>query len=323
MVIADVGQSAEEEIDFAHPGQNIGANYGWPCYEGLILDSAAPTSECAPLPSPVVFPVLTYPHPQNCNGAPFCGDGIIGGYVMHDPTLPSIDGCYVYGDLGTSELRMVALGQPSAAASVALGPQIDSLSTFGLDASGHLYAADIGSGDVYRIGSDGNPATDPRCAPPPPPPPSPPVVTVQPTALNPPGGVTHPAPRLTALRITRAGTVTFRLNQPATVTFTVQRAHPGRETAAAAGASAALTPRPGGASSGVPSRGTSASRANAGATASRSPGASAAARSGPATTASWPAPATAASRCACASRSCPGSVSESCRPWRPARRRVS
>ena len=231
MVIADVGQSAEEEIDFAHPGQNVGANYGWPCYEGLIRDAAAPSSECSPLPSPVVFPVQTYPHPQNCNGAPFCGDGIIGGYVMHDPTLPSIDGCYVYGDLGTAGLRMVSLGQPSAAASVALGPQIDSLSTFGLDASSHLYAADIGSGDVYRIESDGNPATDPRCAPPPPPPPpSPPVVTVQPTLLNPPGGVTLPAPGLSALRITRAGTVTFRLNQPATITFTVQRAHPGRET---------------------------------------------------------------------------------------------
>ena len=231
VVIADVGQSAEEEIDFAHPGQNVGANYGWPCYEGLIRDSAAPSSECSPLPSPVVFPVQTYPHPQNCNGAPFCGDGIIGGYVMHDPTLPPIDGCYVYGDLGTAGLRMVSLGQPSAAASVALGPQIDSLSTFGLDASGHLYAADIGSGDVYRIESDGNPATDPRCAPPPsPPPPSPPLVTVQPTLLSPPGGATLPAPGLSALRITRAGTVTFRLNQPATVTFTVQRAHPGRET---------------------------------------------------------------------------------------------
>jgi glucose/arabinose dehydrogenase len=229
MVIADVGQSAEEEIDFAHPGQNVGGNYGWPCYEGLILDSAAPSSECAPLPSPVVFPVLTYPHPQNCNGAPFCGNGIIGGYVMHDPTLPSIDGCYVYGDLGTAGLRTVSLGQPSAAASVALGPQIDSLSTFGLDASGHLYAANIGSGDVYRIESDGNPATDPRCAPPSPA--SPPVLTVPPALLTPsaPGAGTQPAPRLTALRITRTGTVTFRLNQSATVTFTVQRARLGRQ----------------------------------------------------------------------------------------------
>ena len=224
LVIADVGQSAEEEIDFAHPGQNVGADYGWPCYEGLIIDSNAPPSECSPLPPAVVFPVLTYPHPSNCNGAPFCGDGIIGGYVMHDPTLPSIAGCYVYGDLSTPGLRMVALGQPMASASVALGPQVDSLSTFGLDASGHLYAADIGSGDVYRIESDGNTATDPRCAPPPSP-----IVTVPPAPVVPtlPVAVGHPVPRLSALKITRAGTVTFRLNQVATVTFTVQRARPG------------------------------------------------------------------------------------------------
>ena len=133
--------------------------------------------ECTPLPSPVVFPVLTYPHPQNCDGTPFCGDGIIGGYVMHDPTLPSLNGCYVYGDLGTPGLRMVHLAQPSASASVALGPQIGSLSSFGLDASGHLYAADIANGDVYRIESDGNPATDPDARhhhrhPPPAPPPA-------------------------------------------------------------------------------------------------------------------------------------------------------
>ena len=323
MVIGDVGQSAEEEIDFAHPGQNVGANYGWPCYEGLEVDSVAPASECNPLPSPVVFPVLTYPHPANCDGAPFCGSGIIGGYVIHDPTLPSINGCYVYGDLGTAGLRIVHLGQPSASASVALGPQIGSLSSFGVDASGHLYAADIANGDVYRIESDGNSATDPRCAPPSPPPSSPPssppgaqqhapvntsvpaihgsatagaelmctpggwtgatsfayewlrdaaplaaganyrprasdvghLLSCRVTASNAAGSagavssavrVERQAPRLSALKITptalraaRSGpsdrrkgsgaTVTFRLDESATVTFTVQQARPGRE----------------------------------------------------------------------------------------------
>jgi hypothetical protein len=68
-------------------------------------------------------------------------------------------------------LRTVQLAQPSASASVGLGPQIGNLSSFGLDASGRLYAADIANGDVYRIDPDGNTATDPRCAPPPPPPP--------------------------------------------------------------------------------------------------------------------------------------------------------
>src|SRR5262249_27686867 len=110
----------------------------------------------------------------------------------------------------------------------ALGPQIDSLSTFGLDASGRLYAANISSGDVYRIESDGNAATDPRCAPLPPlPSPIPPVVAVQSTPINP-GGVTGPAPKLSALSITRGGVVTFRLSGRATVTFTVQRPRSGR-----------------------------------------------------------------------------------------------
>ncbi len=239
LVIGDVGQSAEEEIDFAHPGQDVGADYGWPCYEGLERDSSA--AECTPLPSPVVFPVLTYPHPQNCGGAPFCGDGIIGGYVMHDPTLPSLDGCYVYGDLATPGLRAVHLAQPSASASVALGPQIGSLSSFGLDASGHLYAADIANGDVYRIESDGNAATDPRCAPPSPPP-APPPGNPSPPALH--GSPTPP--RLTGLKITparfrparsgpshrrtggRGATVTFQLDEGATVVFSVQRARSGR-----------------------------------------------------------------------------------------------
>ena len=246
LVIADVGQSAEEEIDVAHPGQNVGANYGWPCYEGLEVDSLAPKSECTPLPSPVVFPVLTYPHPQNCGGAAFCGNGIIGGYVMHDPTLPSLDGCYVYGDLATPGLRAVHLAQPSAPPSIALGPQIGSLSSFGVDASGHLYAADIANGAVYRIESDGNPATDPRCAPPSPAAPSPPAPSPSAPPPHAPVGVRPTAPRLSDLRITpttfraarsgpsarrhgrRGATVTFRLDESATVMFSVQRARPGR-----------------------------------------------------------------------------------------------
>jgi glucose/arabinose dehydrogenase len=165
MAIADVGQSRDEEVDYAPRGQGVGANYGWPCYEGSELNALRPASECSRLPSPVVAPVLTYPHPQNCAGAPFCGAGIIGGYVMHDPTLPSLDGCYLFGDLSTPGLRLARLAQPSALGSVALGPQVASLSSFGLDASGHLYAADITDRLVYRLDSDGNAATNPTCPP--------------------------------------------------------------------------------------------------------------------------------------------------------------
>jgi glucose/arabinose dehydrogenase len=179
LAIGDVGQDRNEEIDFAHPGQNVGANYGWPCFEGFEVNAASPGSECSQLPSPVVAPVLTYPHPANCAGAPFCGAGIIGGYVMHDPTIPSLDGCYVFGDLSTPDLRVVRLDQPLARGAADLGPQIANLSSFGEDGAGHLYAADIGSGVVSELTSDGNAATNPTCPPGPatggPPPPPPPA----------------------------------------------------------------------------------------------------------------------------------------------------
>ncbi|MGZ4341268.1 MAG: PQQ-dependent sugar dehydrogenase [Solirubrobacteraceae bacterium] len=204
LIIADVGQNRDEEIDFAHPGQNIGANYGWPCYEGFELNATAPAAECSPLPTRVVAPVLSYPHPGNCAGQPFCGDDIIGGYVMHDPTLPSLNGCYVFGDLSNPDLQVVGLAQPSAVGQVALGPQVSNLSSFGVDASGHLYAADIGSGIVYRLDSDGNAATDPTC-PTAIPVKHPPVNTSRPKIAGPP----IPGARLTCIPGTWTGANSF------------------------------------------------------------------------------------------------------------------
>jgi glucose/arabinose dehydrogenase len=208
LVIADVGQNRDEEIDFAHAGQNVGANYGWPCYEGFELNAAAPAAECSPLPSPVVAPVLSYPHPGNCSGQPFCGAGIIGGYVLHDPTLPSLNGCYVFGDLSNPDLQVVGLAQPSALGQAALGPQVPNLSSFGLDANGHLYAADIRSGTVYRLDSDGNAVTDPTCptvVPAPTPVKHPPVNTAPPQVAGPP----IPGARLTCVPGSWTGASSF------------------------------------------------------------------------------------------------------------------
>jgi hypothetical protein len=82
---------------------------------------------------------------------------------MHDPTLPSLNGCYVFGDLSNPDLQVVGLAQPLAVGQIPLGPQVSNLSSFGVDASGRLYAADIGAGTVYRLDPDGNAATNPTC----------------------------------------------------------------------------------------------------------------------------------------------------------------
>ena len=216
------------------------------------VDALAPASECSPRPTNVIVPVLTYPHPANCGSAPFCGAGIIGGYVMHDPRLPSLNGCYVFGDLSTPALGVVRLAEPAAIGAAPLGPQIASLSSFGQDATGQVYAADIASGVVYRLDPDGNAATNPTC------PPAqgaapPPAPTKPPAGGNGNGGGTAsgsrhrepPPPTLTALKLlppefraarsgrsvhrtSRRGTlVSFHLNERATVTFIVQRARSG------------------------------------------------------------------------------------------------
>ena len=160
MVIADVGETHWEEIDLARRGQAPGANYGWPCYEGSQVNGSAPSGECSTKPSSVVAPVWAYPH--RCDSThPFCGSGIIGGYVVRDPSLGPLQGRYVYGDLGRSGLRSIVLGQPSASGDAPLGVNVSGLATFGEDAGGCVYAASLSSGSVYRIAPDANPTPGP------------------------------------------------------------------------------------------------------------------------------------------------------------------
>jgi glucose/arabinose dehydrogenase len=158
MIIGDVGQSAREEIDFAHPGQNEGANYGWPCFEGSQQNSAASGyAECTPLPSETA-PVFDYGH----SGTPFTGLGIIGGYVVRDPSLPDLYGRYIYGDLytsGTKGLRSITL--PAAGDDQPLPLNVSGLSSFGEDAMGCVYAASQSGGGVWRLAPDTNPTPGP------------------------------------------------------------------------------------------------------------------------------------------------------------------
>jgi glucose/sorbosone dehydrogenase len=161
MIIGDVGQSAREEIDFAHPGQNAGANYGWPCFEGSQQNSAATGSEypeCSPTLPPEVPPVFDYGH----SGTPFTGLGIIGGYVVRDPSLPDLYGRYIYGDLyssGTKGLRSITL--PAAGDDRSLPLNVSGLSSFGEDAMGCVYAASQSNGGVWRLAPDTNPTPGP------------------------------------------------------------------------------------------------------------------------------------------------------------------
>lgn len=146
LVIADVGQAAREEVDWAKyaAGLGIGANYGWNCREGLA-PGAATDPGCTPPPPAGTFtdPVFDYPH---TNGR----QAIIGGYVVRDPSLPELSGRYLYGDLATGEIRSLVLSE-AFTSDRSENLIVGNLNSFGEDSCGRVYAAS-GNGPVYRVG---------------------------------------------------------------------------------------------------------------------------------------------------------------------------
>jgi len=138
LVIADVGQNAVEEVDFARKGQARGANYGWRPLEGNRRNFNEPAPGA-------VAPVLELLHSAgNCS--------ITGGYVVRDKSVPALLGRYVYGDLCKGELRSVKLAPGSATGDEAIPGvgKVDQLSSFGEDARGRVYAVSL-TGPVYRL----------------------------------------------------------------------------------------------------------------------------------------------------------------------------
>jgi glucose/arabinose dehydrogenase len=136
LAIGDVGQDETEEVDFALRGGGRGANYGWRVFEGFRRETREPAPRA-------VGPVFTYPHiGGRC--------AITGGYVVRDPALASLAGWYVYGDFCTGELRAAILTPGGASGDHPLGLRVTSVTSFGEDRAGHVYATSF-QGGVYRL----------------------------------------------------------------------------------------------------------------------------------------------------------------------------
>jgi len=141
LIIADVGQTAWEEVDFEPSlAAAKGANFGWNMREGAHV-YANPTDTAGP--NCCTEPILEHSH------IPEGWAAIIGGYVMRDPTVPELEGRYVYGDDAKGDLYAASLyGGPLGDGPT--GMHVDLLTGFGEDAAGHVYAASL-DGPVYRI----------------------------------------------------------------------------------------------------------------------------------------------------------------------------
>jgi glucose/arabinose dehydrogenase len=140
--IGDVGQNAYEEVDRLDPEADAGANLGWNvkeashCYNGLTCASDG-----------LVLPIAEYGRDQGCS--------VSGGYVYRGDAIPGLTGWYLFSDYCSG----LVFGVPSDVEGV-VAPRVlletgRSVSTFGQDADGELYVADLGGGAIYRIVAGG------------------------------------------------------------------------------------------------------------------------------------------------------------------------
>lgn len=138
--IGDVGQGRWEEIDVEPAGSGGGRNYGWDtmvgpdCFEEEGCDRSGLT-----------LPAAAYTHDEGCT--------VIGGYVYRGDTFPEVRGTYVYGDYCSGlvwGLDAAAGSATGTAAPVQLLEEGMTLSAFGEDEKGELYAVDL-AGRILRL----------------------------------------------------------------------------------------------------------------------------------------------------------------------------
>jgi glucose/arabinose dehydrogenase len=136
LVIGDVGQSSQEEIDYVPAERTCGNNFGWSAFEGTERFNGDQTAPDA------VSPILTYGRDEGCS--------VTGGYVVRDRSLPALFGRYLYGDFCAGELRSFDPAVSQARDDRPLGLNVPSLSSFGEDTAGQIYAVSL-DGPVYRL----------------------------------------------------------------------------------------------------------------------------------------------------------------------------
>ena len=133
--IGDVGQNAVEEVDTMAASAGGGQNFGWNRLEGTHHFAGS-------APAGAVAPVHEYAH----------GDGtcsVTGGYVYRGTRIPGLRGSYVFADYCKGEVRALVAGR-NALRSVALGPSLEAVGSFGQDSAGELYVMSLVSG-LYRL----------------------------------------------------------------------------------------------------------------------------------------------------------------------------
>lgn len=135
--IADVGQSAVEEINKVENPLAAGLNFGWRCYEG---NSTYNTTGCLPASS------MTFPFAQYARSGGACS--VTGGYFYTGSMYPNFQNNYFFTDYCDDKIRMVNSAGVITTTTSFSG---NNIVTFGEDMNGELYVAGIASGTIYKV----------------------------------------------------------------------------------------------------------------------------------------------------------------------------
>jgi quinoprotein glucose dehydrogenase len=132
----DVGQNAYEEIDVIVKG----GNYGWNTREGLHAFRGGEKAD------DMIDPVIDYGRDM--------GLSVTGGYVYRGAMQAGLKGLYVYADYGTGRVWGLEYDHENkkTKAQELLGhfPRA-TISSFGEDAKGELFACGHRNGTIYRV----------------------------------------------------------------------------------------------------------------------------------------------------------------------------
>ena len=133
LFIADVGQSAREEVDFQPSTSTGGENYGWRLMEGTACFN--PSTACNN--GTLTLPILEYGHSLGCS--------IIGGYRYRGSRFPQLTGRYFYGDFCSGRIWTGTQSGQTWSSSQLIETAL-SITSFGEDEGGELYVVHYGSG---------------------------------------------------------------------------------------------------------------------------------------------------------------------------------
>jgi glucose/arabinose dehydrogenase len=136
--IGDVGQNAWEEIDVVRNGSS-GQNFGWNRMEGNHC--FRPSDGCDR--DGITLPVAEYSHDSGCT--------VIGGDVYRGSQQAPLIGGYLFADYCSGLIWAIDPASDEARDPTVVAETNATISSFGEDEAGEMYATDLSSGELLRV----------------------------------------------------------------------------------------------------------------------------------------------------------------------------